>query len=133
MPRRFQAGRPNPDAIILGLCPPQTPGLHFLCADKGNEAKENRPTEQRLFSNALGSLPPRILRQPVFGVAADSALLSARKRRDLATGSFHGQLGGPQRRYGHPGPPAKRRDRATGSLPAPLGGPSAIRLKHRKP
>ena len=60
-----------------------------------------RPTEQRLVSNALGSLPPLTL----LGVAADSAILSAEKRRD----------------------------RATGSLPAPLGGPSAIRLKHRKP
>ena len=59
--------------------PAPDPSLHFLCADKGNEAKENRPTEQRLVSNALGSLPPLA----ALGVAADSAIL-------------------PQRRYGHP-------------------------------
>ena len=40
--------------------PAPDPSLPFLCADKGKEAKENRPAEQRLFSNALGSLtPPR--------------------------------------------------------------------------
>ena len=80
----IRALRPKPPLNNPGAVPAPDPSLPFLCADKGKEAKENRPTEQRLVSNALCSLPPRPLRKPVFGVATDSAIL-------------------PQRRYGHPG------------------------------
>jgi len=73
-----------------GAVPAPDPSLPFLCADKGKEAKENRPTQSARFSKQLGSgtrlriAPPRLpihssMVQGRVGILPPSLRLTARK------------------------------------------------------